>query len=123
MEFNLNSEERRAATAELAELDRSNIEKAYQIDVYTLREKSKDCTNGGETASIDRFILYTWRMSRAAVLLDVERRELPLAKCLHACRRVIYGRSTFTRMYSPGRVSGTWQAEISCFPATPVIVR
>lgn len=92
MEFNLNSEERRAATAELAELDRSNIEKAYQIDVYTLREKSKDCTNGGETASIDRFILYTWRMSRAAVLLDVERRELPLAKCLHACLRVIYGR-------------------------------
>ena len=41
---------------------------------------------------MDRFVLYTWRMSRAAVLLDAERQGLPPSNCLHGRRRVINGR-------------------------------
>ena len=92
LKINLTSEEQAAVLLELAELDRNKLACAYNINVYTLRERSGDCTNGGETAATDRFILYTWRMSRAAVLLDVERRGLPLSNCLHGHRRVINGR-------------------------------
>ena len=64
----LKPEEKAAAAAELAELDKNNLQCAYSVFVYTLREASGDCTNGGETAKIDRFMLYTWCMSRAETL-------------------------------------------------------
>lgn len=85
----LKPEEKAAAAAELAELDKNNLQCAYSVFVYTLREASGDCTNGGETAKIDRFMLYTWRMSCAAVLLDAQRRHLQPSECLHACRRML----------------------------------
>lgn len=64
---------------------------AYCVFVNTLRNSIGDCTNGGETAHNARFVLYTWRMSRAAVLLDAQRLGFLPSEVLHACRNEVCG--------------------------------
>ena len=87
----LTPEEKARAAKELVILGKDATSCAYCVFVYTLRNSIGDCTNGGETAKIDRFALYTWRMSRAAVLLDAKQRNLQPSEVLHARIRHING--------------------------------
>lgn len=83
----LTPEEKAAAAKELAILDQYAQRCAYSVGVTTLRQAAEDFSNDGETAHNVSFVLYTWRMTHAAVLLDAKRRNLPQSKVLHACLR------------------------------------